>query len=78
LEHIPADVAATITSKLSIPTIGIGAGKHCDGQVLVTSDLLGLGSWKPPFAKAYVDLRSVITGAVQDYAAEVRSGQFPG
>jgi 3-methyl-2-oxobutanoate hydroxymethyltransferase len=78
LEHIPADVAATITSKISIPTIGIGAGKHCDGQVLVTSDLLGLGSWKPPFAKAYVDLRSVITGAVQDYAAEVRSGQFPG
>jgi 3-methyl-2-oxobutanoate hydroxymethyltransferase len=77
LEHIPADLAATITSKLSIPTIGIGAGQQCDGQVLVTTDVLGLGSWKPPFAKAYADLRSTITQAVQEYTAEVRSGQFP-
>jgi 3-methyl-2-oxobutanoate hydroxymethyltransferase len=77
LEHIPADLARTISQKLTIPTIGIGAGKGCDGQVLVITDVLGLGSWKPPFAKAYADLRSTITQAVQEFAAEVRSGQFP-
>jgi 3-methyl-2-oxobutanoate hydroxymethyltransferase len=77
LEHIPADLAAMITQKIAIPTIGIGAGKDCDGQVLVTNDLLGLGAWRPPFAKAYADLRSTIAQAVQDYAGEVRSGQFP-
>jgi 3-methyl-2-oxobutanoate hydroxymethyltransferase len=77
LEHIPADLARTISQKLAIPTIGIGAGKGCDGQVLVITDVLGLGSWKPPFAKAYADLRSTITQAVQEFAAEVRSGQFP-
>ncbi|NJN49183.1 MAG: 3-methyl-2-oxobutanoate hydroxymethyltransferase [Alkalinema sp. RL_2_19] len=77
LEHMPADLAATITSKLAIPTIGIGAGVRCDGQVLVTTDALGMGSWKPPFAKAYANLRETITQAVQEFAAEVRSGQFP-
>ncbi len=77
LEHIPSHLAATITSSLSIPTIGIGAGPNCDGQVLVTADLLGLSAKLPPFAKAYLNLRQVISEAVQKYADEVRDHQFP-
>ncbi len=77
LEHIPSDLAQKITQALKIPTIGIGAGPHCDGQVLVTSDLLGLGTWKPPFAKAYANLRETITQAVTAYCNDVRSGTFP-
>jgi 3-methyl-2-oxobutanoate hydroxymethyltransferase len=77
LEHIPDDLALRITQKLPIPTIGIGAGPHCDGQVLVTSDLLGLSEYKPPFAKSYVDLRQIITQAVQEFSTEVRERQFP-
>ena len=77
LEHIPADLAAQITQKLTVPTIGIGAGPHCDGQVLVTSDLLGLSEKHPPFAKAYANLRETITQAVTDYSREVREGKFP-
>jgi 3-methyl-2-oxobutanoate hydroxymethyltransferase len=72
LEHIPSDLAKQITQTLSIPTIGIGAGADCDGQVLVTADLLGLTERQPPFAKAYTDLRSIITTAVQEYSDEVR------
>jgi 3-methyl-2-oxobutanoate hydroxymethyltransferase len=77
LEHIPNDLALKITQKISIPTIGIGAGPHCDGQVLVTSDVLGLSEKKPPFAKFYTNLRETITKAVQEYAAEVRERKFP-
>lgn len=77
LEHIPAELAGRITQKLTIPTIGIGAGAHCDGQVLVTADLLGLSERLPPFAKPYCNLRQVITKAVQDYSNEVREKQFP-
>ncbi len=77
LEHIPTDLAMQITQKLTIPTIGIGAGTHCDGQVLVTSDVLGLSEKHPPFAKVYTNLRETITKAVQDYAVEVRSRKFP-
>jgi 3-methyl-2-oxobutanoate hydroxymethyltransferase len=77
LEHIPVDLAQEITAKLGIPTIGIGAGKYCDGQVLVTADLLGLTERRPPFAKTYVDLRSIITSAVNEYQQEVREGRFP-
>ncbi|MDZ8183248.1 MAG: 3-methyl-2-oxobutanoate hydroxymethyltransferase [Nostoc sp. ChiSLP02] len=77
LEHIPADLAMQITQKLTIPTIGIGAGPHCDGQVLVTSDVLGLTPKNPPFAKVYTNLRETITKAVQDYALEVRERKFP-
>jgi len=73
LEHIPADLAQLISQKLSIPTIGIGAGTDCDGQVLVTADILGLTQRQPPFAKAYVDLRAIITQAVQDYSTDVKS-----
>ncbi|MEC4804150.1 MAG: 3-methyl-2-oxobutanoate hydroxymethyltransferase [Jaaginema sp. PMC 1079.18] len=77
LEHIPSALAATITQKLEIPTIGIGAGLHCDGQVLVTADFLGLSAKKPPFAKAYTNLREIITAAVENYATEVRQRRFP-
>ncbi|WP_013322161.1 3-methyl-2-oxobutanoate hydroxymethyltransferase [Gloeothece verrucosa] len=77
LEHIPADLAALITNKLPIPTIGIGAGPDCDGQVLVTADLLGLTDKQPPFVKVYANLREVITQAVQNYSQEVRDKKFP-
>ncbi|MBZ8180368.1 MAG: 3-methyl-2-oxobutanoate hydroxymethyltransferase [Oscillatoria sp. PMC 1051.18] len=77
LEHIPHDLAAEITAKLAIPTIGIGAGVDCDGQVLVTADLLGLTKKQPPFAKTYTNLRPIVTQAVENYAADVRSRQFP-
>jgi 3-methyl-2-oxobutanoate hydroxymethyltransferase len=64
---------------LSIPTIGIGAGIHCDGQVLVLHDLLGLlGKFRPKFVKQYVDLREIIDRAVKAYIEEVQTGKFPG
>ncbi|AFZ48389.1 ketopantoate hydroxymethyltransferase [Cyanobacterium stanieri PCC 7202] len=77
LEHITADLAQKITDSLSIPTIGIGAGKDCDGQVLVTADLLGLSSKVPPFAKVYTNLKTIISQSVTEYANDVRSHQFP-
>lgn len=77
LEHIPATIAAIITETVNIPTIGIGAGLNCDGQVLVTADLLGLSDRVPPFAKTYVNLREVITNAVQEFAQEVTNQKFP-
>jgi 3-methyl-2-oxobutanoate hydroxymethyltransferase len=77
LEHIPAQLAEQITQKLTIPTIGIGAGNQCDGQVLVTADLLGLSQRQPPFAKVYTNLQEVITQAVQTYAIEVKERSFP-
>lgn len=77
LEHIPHDLAEIITAKISIPTIGIGAGNKCDGQVLVTADLLGLSVKQPPFAKSYVNLRQIITTAIEDFSEEVQSKKFP-
>lgn len=77
LEHIPSDLAATITDKIAIPTIGIGAGNKCDGQVLVTADLLGMSARQPPFAKSYVNLKQIITNAVQDFTQEVQHQKFP-
>lgn len=77
LEHIPSDLAAIITDKLPIPTIGIGAGNQCDGQVLVTADLLGLTKKQPPFAKSYINLREAISQAVHNYADEVKEKKFP-
>lgn len=76
LEHIPDELAATITQKLTIPTIGIGAGSDCDGQILVTADLLGLSDWQPPFARVYANLRQTITDAVQIFSDEVRSHKY--
>ena len=79
LECIPATVAQRITEQLQIPTIGIGAGPHCDGQVLVINDLLGLPSdYAPRFVKAYADLKTTIHDAVTSYCHEVQEGIFPG
>jgi len=78
LESIPLDLAQEITRRLSIPTIGIGAGMHCDGQVLVVHDMLGLfDMYTPKFVKRYADLKSVMSEAVRNYNAEVREGKFP-
>ena len=74
LEHIPHEVAKTITQTLGIPTIGIGAGPHCDGQVLVTSDLWGMSAWQPPFAQPRVDLSSQAIQAVQNYCEQIHQG----
>ena len=79
LECVPADLAKEATKRLQIPTIGIGAGPHCDGQVLVSDDLLGLTEGGPTkFVKRYADLRSQAVKAFADYCAEVRDGKFPG
>lgn len=79
LESIPAPLAAAITAEVRIPTIGIGAGVRCDGQVLVCNDLLGFDSrFKPKFLKQYGALEAAITDAVRAYAGEVRSGAYPG
>lgn len=78
LECIPLDLAAEITAALSIPTIGIGAGAHCDGQVLVMHDLLGLSrDWTPRFAKHYAELGREVVRAAEAYVAEVKGGVFP-
>lgn len=78
LEGIPAKLAAEITAELTIPTIGIGAGPACDGQVLVIHDILGLcEKYSPKFVKRYADLAPLITGAVKQYVDEVRAGEFP-
>lgn len=77
LEHIPSDLGLRITKQLHIPTIGIGAGSYCDGQVLVTADVLGLVERQPPFAKVYTNLRQIITKAVEEYSSEVRERKFP-
>lgn len=78
LESIPGDVAEKVTKQLRIPTIGIGAGPHCDGQVLVTHDLLGLSENPPPFAKQYAALGAAMLKAASAYAEDVRTGRFPG
>jgi len=78
LEKIPASLAKVVSDSLSIPTIGIGAGKHCDGQVLVMHDLLGINTeFKPRFLRQYLNLNELITNAVQHYIKDVRSKNFP-
>ncbi len=78
LEKIPADLAREITESLSIPTIGIGAGKFCDGQVLVFHDLVGLfEDFKPKFVKRYAELGKEARRAVEEFVKEVKRGEFP-
>jgi 3-methyl-2-oxobutanoate hydroxymethyltransferase len=78
VECVPTDLARRITESVKIPTIGIGAGPHCDGQILVTPDLLGLFTdLKPRFVKQYADLGQEVTRAVEQYCREVREGNFP-
>lgn len=79
LECIPARLGEIITQSLEIPTIGIGAGQGCDGQALVTQDMLGLfKELSPRFLKVYIDLQSIITTALTQFREEVEKGQFPG
>ena len=79
LESVPAPLAARITAEVGVPTIGIGAGAGCDGQVLVCNDLLGVDArFRPRFVKNYATLDATITEAVRTYVGEVKAGTFPG
>jgi 3-methyl-2-oxobutanoate hydroxymethyltransferase len=78
LELVPEQLATALTKRLRIPTIGIGAGPGCSGQIQVLTDVLGLGTFIPRHAKPFADLQTVIRDAVDGYAAEVRDGSFPG
>jgi len=78
LELVPEQLAAVITSRLQIPTIGIGAGAGCSGQVQVVTDLLGLGTFSPRHARKYADLEGTIRAAAEAWAADVVKGEFPG
>ncbi len=77
LEHVPANLAAAVTEALDIPTIGIGAGPDCDGQVLVINDVIGLGEWSPSFSEQFGDVRREMTDAVERYRDAVEKGDFP-
>ncbi|MGA2272516.1 MAG: 3-methyl-2-oxobutanoate hydroxymethyltransferase [Bryobacteraceae bacterium] len=77
LECVPAEVARLITQRLTVPTIGIGAGPFCDGQILVLHDALGLTPWSPRLAKRYLELGGMISEAAASYIREVREGAFP-
>ena len=78
LEKIPAQLAARVSTELAIPTIGIGAGAECDGQVLVTHDMLGMNKeFNPRFLRRYADIHAEMTGAVQHYIADVKNKEFP-
>jgi 3-methyl-2-oxobutanoate hydroxymethyltransferase len=78
LEKIPAKLAKEVTDSVKIPTIGIGAGQHCDGQVLVINDMIGLTKgFKPRFLRQYLNLFEEINGAVQSYVKDVKAGDFP-
>jgi 3-methyl-2-oxobutanoate hydroxymethyltransferase len=78
LEKIPAKLAERVSKELDIPTIGIGAGAGCDGQVLVLHDMLGLNKgFNPRFLRRYADLHSTMTDAVQEYISDVKSKDFP-
>jgi 3-methyl-2-oxobutanoate hydroxymethyltransferase len=79
LEGIPATLAQEITAAVDIPTIGIGAGVHCDGQVLVIHDILGLcDKYSPKFVKRYADVSGTIRQGIEDYIREVKESAFPG
>jgi 3-methyl-2-oxobutanoate hydroxymethyltransferase len=77
LEHVPANLAGAVTEALDVPTIGIGAGPDCDGQVLVINDAVGLGDWSPPFSRQFGDVRGEMLDAVAAYREAVESGEFP-
>lgn len=77
VEGVTPELAAEITRSVSCPTIGIGASAVCDGQILVTEDMLGMFDWTPKFVRRYADLRTTVMDAVGGYAQDVRSGAFP-
>jgi 3-methyl-2-oxobutanoate hydroxymethyltransferase len=78
LEKVPAALAEQVTREIAVPTIGIGAGNHCDGQILVVADMLGMTQgFSPRFLRRYADLNAVMTDAIGNYVADVKSGDFP-
>ena len=77
LEAVPSELAKLVTERLSIPTIGIGAGNYCDGQIQVINDILGFSSHSPRHSKQYADINAVVLNALNGYAQEVRDGKFP-
>jgi 3-methyl-2-oxobutanoate hydroxymethyltransferase len=78
LEKVPAALAARVSEEISVPTIGIGAGNHCDGQILAVADMLGMTQgFSPRFLRRYADLNSVMTDAIGQYVTDVKSGDFP-
>ncbi len=77
LEHVPSNLAAEVTAAIDIPTIGIGAGPDCDGQVLVFNDAVGLSEWSPSFSHQFGSVREEMEAAVDDYVSAVESGSFP-
>lgn len=77
LEHIPSDLGKLVTESIAIPTVGIGAGPHCGGQVLVLHDMLGLSARQPPFAPARVNLRAIALEALREYHRDVSERTFP-
>jgi 3-methyl-2-oxobutanoate hydroxymethyltransferase len=77
LEHVPANVGAAVTETVDIPTIGIGAGPECDGQVLTVDEVIGLSEHVAPFSKRFGDVRSEMQSAIESYTEQVRSGEFP-
>ena len=78
LEKVPAKLAELVTREISVPTIGIGAGSHCDGQILVVADMLGMTQgFSPRFLRRYADLATVMTDAIGQYVTDVKDGSFP-
>jgi 3-methyl-2-oxobutanoate hydroxymethyltransferase len=78
IEGVAESLAREITETVHVPTIGIGASAACDGQILVTDDMLGLFDWTPKFVRRYAGLKSEISNAVRDWAADVKARSFPG
>ena len=77
VECVIESLAKKITNSVSVPTIGIGASKYCDGQILVTDDMIGLSNFYPKFVKRYSNIRKIIQKSVKDYANDVINGKFP-
>jgi 3-methyl-2-oxobutanoate hydroxymethyltransferase len=77
LEHVPSNLARMVTEELSVPTVGIGAGPACDGQVLVVDDAVGMGEWSPPFSRQFGDVRGEYERALAAYVEAVENGSFP-
>ena len=77
IECVVESLAKKITKNVSVPTIGIGASKYCDGQILVTDDMLGLSDFSPKFVKKYSNLRNIIDKSIKNYTRDVRTRKFP-
>ena len=77
VECVVKSLAKAITKKISIPTIGIGASKYCDGQILVTEDMLGLSDFSPKFVKEYINLKKIVEKSIKNYVKDVKMKRFP-